>query len=285
MPSILPPIATSRLHRSTISGSRAALNNWLRPVASTAAISAFSVAPTDTTGKVIVAARQPPFGRGGFHIAGGQLDLGAQALRAPANGGRSGGRRSRSRRAAKRWIRPPAPASARGRGSRRASCGPCRRARRSRRSRRAWSVIRRPYSPFLTPSILVETPSWLSRWPKLSTSASRGRLPSVSGSSVSSAHGSRVSAAFLAPEMGIFPSRRLPPWIQMLSIGVTGARLPCARGSARASGASQLDRHPATPPPASSGEDAYAFSSVHCSGCWFSRAKSMTWVTLVSATS
>ncbi len=28
-----------------------------------------------------------------------------------------------------------------------------------------------------------------------------------------------------------------------------------------------------------------AFSSVHCSGCWFSRAKSMTWVTLVSATS
>ena len=52
MPSILPPIATSRLHRSTISGSRAALNNWLLPVASTAAISAFSVAPTDTTGKL-----------------------------------------------------------------------------------------------------------------------------------------------------------------------------------------------------------------------------------------
>src|SRR5438270_2037881 len=31
--------------------------------------------------------------------------------------------------------------------------------------------------------------------------------------------------------------------------------------------------------------DAHAFSSVHCSGCWFSRAKSMTCVTLVSATS
>src|SRR5688572_21652021 len=29
----------------------------------------------------------------------------------------------------------------------------------------------------------------------------------------------------------------------------------------------------------------YAFSSVHWSGCWFSRAKSITWVTLVSATS
>ena len=52
IPSIFAPIATSRLHRSTISGSRAALNNSLRPLASKAAISAFSVAPTDTTGKL-----------------------------------------------------------------------------------------------------------------------------------------------------------------------------------------------------------------------------------------
>ena len=29
----------------------------------------------------------------------------------------------------------------------------------------------------------------------------------------------------------------------------------------------------------------YAFSSVHCSGCWFWRAKSITCPTLVSATS
>ena len=29
----------------------------------------------------------------------------------------------------------------------------------------------------------------------------------------------------------------------------------------------------------------YSFSSVHCSGCWCLRARSMTWVTLVSATS
>ena len=56
MPEICPPIATSKLHRSTISGSRAALNNWLRPFASTAAISAFSVAPTETTGKL----KSPP---------------------------------------------------------------------------------------------------------------------------------------------------------------------------------------------------------------------------------
>ncbi len=30
---------------------------------------------------------------------------------------------------------------------------------------------------------------------------------------------------------------------------------------------------------------AYSFSIVHCSGCWFCRAKSITWVTFVSATS
>ena len=28
-----------------------------------------------------------------------------------------------------------------------------------------------------------------------------------------------------------------------------------------------------------------SFSIVHCSGCWFWRARSITWVTLVSATS
>ena len=56
MPSISAPIATSMLHRSTISGSRAALNKRLVPLASTAAISAFSVAPTLTTGK----SKSPP---------------------------------------------------------------------------------------------------------------------------------------------------------------------------------------------------------------------------------
>jgi len=65
---------------------------------------------------------------------------------------------------------------------------------------------------------LVDTPSSLSKWPKLSTSASRGRLPSVSLSAVSSAQGSKVSALFFAPLMWMSPSRRLPPWIQMLSM-------------------------------------------------------------------
>ena len=66
MPSICAPIATSKLHRSTISGSRAALNNCERPVASTAAISAFSVAPTDTTGKLKSPPGSFPFGAVAF---------------------------------------------------------------------------------------------------------------------------------------------------------------------------------------------------------------------------
>ena len=33
------------------------------------------------------------------------------------------------------------------------------------------------------------------------------------------------------------------------------------------------------------GLEPQAFSSVHCNGCWFCRAKSITWLTFVSATS
>ena len=52
----------------------------------------------------------------------------------------------------------------------------------------------------------------------LSTSAKRGKLRNVSGSSVSSAHGSKVSAEFFAPEIGMRPLRRLPPRIRILSM-------------------------------------------------------------------
>jgi hypothetical protein len=45
-PSIFAPICCSIWHRSTISGSRAALSMTVVPVASTAAIRMFSVAPT-----------------------------------------------------------------------------------------------------------------------------------------------------------------------------------------------------------------------------------------------
>ena len=51
MPSIDAPIATRQLHRSTISGSRAAFSITLVPRAVAAAITTFSVAPTDTIGK------------------------------------------------------------------------------------------------------------------------------------------------------------------------------------------------------------------------------------------
>ena len=46
MPSICAPIDTSIRHRSTISGSRAALSMTVVPFASTAAVRMFSVAPT-----------------------------------------------------------------------------------------------------------------------------------------------------------------------------------------------------------------------------------------------
>src|SRR5688572_27346786 len=90
-------------------------------------------------------------------------------------------------------------------------------------------VITRPNSLGFDPSIVVETPSWLSRWPKLSTSASRGRFLSVSGSSVRSAQGRRVRAAFLAPEMGILPSSLFPPRMTILSMrGVLRDSQMCA---------------------------------------------------------
>ncbi len=46
MPSMVAPIPTSMVQRSTISGSRAALSMTLAPRASTAAANRFSVAPT-----------------------------------------------------------------------------------------------------------------------------------------------------------------------------------------------------------------------------------------------
>ena len=59
MPSIWAPIATSILHRSTISGSRAALSMTVVPLASTAAVRMFSVAPTLGKSSQIVAPRRP----------------------------------------------------------------------------------------------------------------------------------------------------------------------------------------------------------------------------------
>ena len=176
-------------------------------------------ADRDRAGSEMVPPRRPPFGRGRLHIAGGELDLGAERLAAPSDAGRSAGCRSRSRRAATPSPRRRARAAARARGSRRASCGRCRRARRSRRcvaGAEASSPGRT--RPCREPSTVVETPSWLSRWPKLSTSASRGRLRRVSGSSVSSAQGIRVSAAFFAPEIGMRPVKRLAAAMMIRSI-------------------------------------------------------------------
>ena len=65
-PSIFAPIAHRHLTRSVISGSRAAFSITVVPLARTAAISAFSVAPTETKGKRIVPPRSPPAGAFAF---------------------------------------------------------------------------------------------------------------------------------------------------------------------------------------------------------------------------
>ena len=145
-------------------------------------------------GEAEIAARQAALRRARPHIAGRQLDFGAHALRALSGEGRSAGRRSRSRRAATPSPHPSAQASARARAPTRASSGPCRKARRSKRCRRPAASSGGRSAPS-SRRRRVETPSWLSRWPNVSTSARRGRLASVSFSSVSSAHGSNVSAA------------------------------------------------------------------------------------------
>ncbi|CDO35070.1 hypothetical protein SPHV1_2190007 [Novosphingobium sp. KN65.2] len=82
----------------------------------------------------------------------------------------------------------------------------------------ACRVMTRPKSSGRDPAIIVETPNWFMRCWKPSISASRGRLRRVRGSSVSSAQGSSVSAAFLAPDTGIVPERRFPPSMMILSI-------------------------------------------------------------------
>ena len=66
--------------------------------------------------------------------------------------------------------------------------------------------------------MLVEMPNWFRRCWKPSISANRGKLRKVSGSSVSKAHGSSVSALFFAPDIGIFPFSALPPRTIILSI-------------------------------------------------------------------
>ena len=60
IPSIRAPIATSISHRSMISGSRATLSMTVVPCAITAAITRFSVAPTEGKSSQRLAPRRPP---------------------------------------------------------------------------------------------------------------------------------------------------------------------------------------------------------------------------------
>ena len=78
MPSICAPIATSMPQRSTISGSRAALSMTVAPLASTAAVMMFSVAPT--LGRVERDRGTAQVGGLGDDVTVLDADLGAHAL-------------------------------------------------------------------------------------------------------------------------------------------------------------------------------------------------------------
>ena len=219
MPSIFAPIATSRLHRSTISGSRAALNNWVRPRGEHRGHQRIFGRADRHHREAEVAARQPALGRGRLDVAGGELDLRAHALRAPSGAGRSGGRRSRSRRAARRSLRRRAPASARAPGSRRASCGPCRRARRSRRSRSACERHLAADLALLDARDLGRDAELVEQ---MARNCRRRRAAADCRASASRRSAARRAAASARcswrREIGILPSRRLPPVMRMQSI-------------------------------------------------------------------
>ncbi len=61
MPVMRAPIATRQSARSEISGSRATLASTVWPSARLAAMSRFSVAPTEANGRTITAPRSLPF--------------------------------------------------------------------------------------------------------------------------------------------------------------------------------------------------------------------------------
>ena len=202
--------------RSVISGSCAAFSITVSPLASVAAISAFSVAPTDTMGKAM---RPPvsPF----FAVA--VTKRCPILISAPSA---SIAFRCRSIGRAPIWQPPGSGTRA---SPQRASSGPS--VSMDARIfllmsagasveviRPAFSVMTRPNTSGRLPSISVETPNWLTRCPNMSTSARRGRLRSVSGSSVRSAAGMSVSAAFLAPDIWMRPSSGRPPRMMILSI-------------------------------------------------------------------
>ena len=83
MPSIRAPMRIRHMARSAISGSRAALTSSVSPSARVAAISRFSVAPTETCGKMILRAAQAAARRPGVDVAAFQLDGGADLLQRP----------------------------------------------------------------------------------------------------------------------------------------------------------------------------------------------------------
>ena len=111
-PSICAPIATSRLHRSTISGSRAALSSTVVPLAGHRRHQRI-LGRADRHHREADSARprsRPP-GALRPHIARRELRSRRRSPQAPSGAGRSAGCRSRSRRAATPCASPARPSS------------------------------------------------------------------------------------------------------------------------------------------------------------------------------
>ena len=217
-PAICAPMRRRHWARSTISGSRAALRITVVPRASVAAISTFSVAPTETKGKSTTAPFSP-VGRGRVDVAVAQVEGGAERLeaaqvqvdRARADGAAAGQRHHRV--AVAREHRP----EHQDRGAHLAHdvvVGAVVGDRLGADDQHAAACCR----------LATSQPSDCSSAVMVRMSESRGALVSVTGSSVSSAAGISVRQAFLAPEIGIEPISRWPPCTRMLSMP---CRYPC----------------------------------------------------------
>ena len=190
---------------------------WVSPRANVAAIIRFSVAPTDTLGKTILAPVRPA-GAAALMYPALQRDFRAHLLESVDVQVDRPARRSHSHRAA---IPAPchiAPATGRERTRWLASCAPGRRERSYRRSRAPAAPAAGPTAARSQPSMTrMSTPMGLRRLAMVVISARHGTFARVRASSVRMLAAMMGRAAFLAPLIGITPFSEAPPLITILS--------------------------------------------------------------------
>src|SRR5215210_1702717 len=209
-PRIRAPMETRNVARSAISGSRAALSITVVPLAPTAAISRFSVAPTLGYSSVIEAPRS----------------RGARAWRKPCSIPISAPMRSspfRWRSIGREPMLSP-PGIATRASPRLASSGP-----RTTIEARICRTSSYGASTDVTsePSIVTRSPFQLTPRPMCSRSSPIRRQSRILGTreivqrpGASSAPAMSLSAEFLAPEIGTDPARRAPPVTRSRSMAV-----------------------------------------------------------------